>query len=660
MALNRRLVAEEYKEFSQGYDSRNIDSLCGRKEAGFELQIHQEFLKNLVHDHSDIKQMLLYHQIGSGKTISAIIIAEEHMRKHSNMKTLVILPARLKSNFINELMLLPTYITTAEATAYMSQETPKTIKANILARFLTKIATKYEIISFDRFRLDCLKSRNPREHLINLTKDKVVIIDEVHNLINHTYNINKLNSIREGHFPANKSIAGILTILFIVMTSVANATTRFVYLTATPVFDNIRQFAQLVKIMNPGANVPEKQTTINKLIPFLAGKVSYFPGSSPNAFPSVSYERHKIIPSKYHTTMLQFVRPHMFTSEEPNNSFFSLERRASIFAYIGDQNKLVADEFAPQEYSRSFEATYELALRNPARYMPKINMLVEHLTELQGKHLLYSNFIEYGADIVKAVLKHNGWTDIKDVLTGKVTNPRNYKCFTAWDGKTKDAEKDAIKALANSLDNLDGILLKVVIGSPAMKEGVSFKHIQHYHLLDPVWNQSTKTQVEGRAIRFCSHYDIPRDHAFLKRHVTVHMYTLTYEKDALELDPELLYSVDELIYDKIIPNKNTRVASAEAMLRKVAFDYYLFRKLWRRRSQNRSTPRNDSRASDYNLSENGRVFMANKEAKDKKVKTCLPKKRRPPCKEGFEVRLNKYKDECCYKVTAASERRKMK
>jgi hypothetical protein len=61
----------------------------------------------------------------------------------------------------------------------------------------------------------------------------------------------------------------------------------------------------------------------------------------------------------------------MFTSEEPNNSFFSLERRASIFAYIGDQNKLVADEFAPQEYSRSFEATYELALRNPTRYMPK-------------------------------------------------------------------------------------------------------------------------------------------------------------------------------------------------------------------------------------------------------------------------------------------------
>ena len=50
--------------------------------------------------------------------------------------------------------------------------------------------------------------------------------------------------------------------------------------------------------------------------------------------------------------------------------------------------------------------------------------------------------------------------------------------------------------------------IKVLIGSPSIKEGISFKHIQHIHLIDPVWNIAGKKQIEGRAIRFCSHFDI--------------------------------------------------------------------------------------------------------------------------------------------------------
>ena len=106
----RRDVLKKYEEFAQGYDESSIDELCKKSDSGFQLQVQQSFLRKFIHENPDLKHVLLYHQIGSGKTITSIILAEEYMTDKPSMKTLVILPARLKSNFFNELMLLPKYM----------------------------------------------------------------------------------------------------------------------------------------------------------------------------------------------------------------------------------------------------------------------------------------------------------------------------------------------------------------------------------------------------------------------------------------------------------------------------------------------------------------------------------------------------------------------
>jgi len=669
MAITRKNILREYKDDVQGYNNISIDLLCrGNSASTFELQTQQKFFKKLVNDHPNIRELLLYHGIGSGKTLTSITIAEEYMNRDTSMKSLVILPARLKTNFYNELMFFSAYgngeyINQQEYIIYISASTSNTIKKNIYTEFINKVSRKYTVISFERFRIDALKSRKPRDHLVTLSRNKVIIIDEVHNLINFRYKKEYLDMITSNILPRSK-VSSIGTLLLKTMLRFAEAKTRFVFLTATPVFDNIRQFAELVKIMNPQIidleeTIGKKITGVKQLMPFLAGKVSYFPGSSVTAYPSVSYISHDIEPSEYQMNMCQYIRPFQFTSEEPNNGFFSLERRAAIFAYI-DNNEFerIIDTDIPDAYKKSFEEILPLALRNPTRYMSKINALINNIENMRGKQLVYSNFIQYGVNLVAELLKQRGWVNIKDVINGNVANPQNYKCYATWDGITKNTEKDAIKSLANSIENIDGKLLRVVIGSPAMKEGVSFKHIQDYHLLDPVWNQSTKTQVEGRAIRFCSHYDIPLDHPFLKRHVNVHIYKLKYPNSpnrgeiiamkSLQED----VSIDAWIYDNVIHRKNAKVSVSEAALRKVAFDYYLFRKLYRNRDKNKKTPSsNDNAESIFSLSEeNQRVDIKNKEVKDKAAKNmCLPKQRRPPCKDGYEERLNKYYDPCCYK-----------
>jgi hypothetical protein len=599
-------------------------------------------------------------------------MAEEHMRRSPTKKCVVILPARLRSNFIYELMSACSnyaYITREDSIAYGSSQTPKSVKKTIFDKFIAAISRKYTVMSFERLRLDAMKSKSPRDYLKKLVHDKVVLIDEVHNLINPAYKQEHYETIDQGKVPKIKSISAILTILLKVMVNHSSANTNFIYLTGTPIVDNTKQFGELCRIINPIESAKinmTKNTPIESLVPLLAGHISYFPGSSQVAFPSVTYESHLIEPSVYQHKLLMFIRElgdeDNADADNLNNAFLSLERRASIFAYIGDQGyKFFKDDDAQDEYHSSFEQTFKRAMRTPSKYMPKVELITRAMDKLPGKHLLYSSFVQLGGAIIGRVLSHRGWVNIKDVLSGKTKNPSNHKCYAFWDGVTTDAEKEAIKSIANSIDNIDGKLLKVIIGSPAIKEGVSFKHIQHYHILDPLWNQSTKMQVEGRAVRFCSHFDIPDNHPFLKRSVIIHIYKIEYplpddpiERAAILASKKLPFerSIDTHIYDYVIPRKYEGVRRVEALLRKVAFDYYLFRKLYKK---NVSSVPSLSKSSQYDLSDESDAFMVNVKKpkgldKKRKTNTCLPKNRRPPCKVGFEQRVTKNGNECCYKI----------
>lgn len=655
MQVGRRQIRKHYDEFAQGYAKRTIDDLCkGGPGAAFELQVQQLFLRKLVKDH-DIRQMLLYHNIGAGKTCTAITMAEEHMAIKPAMKVLVILPARLRTNFYNELMSSCTgfkYISEKDFEMYNNSVTSALIKKNILSRFMRAVSLNYTVMSFERFRIDAMKSPSPRDYLVKLVKNKVVIIDEIHNMINVMYNAQHLAIIASGAKPKLRSLPAVNTILIKTMVTYAEKSTRFIFLTATPVFDNTKQFGELVRIMNPSATVnvqPHDKNALQTMMKLLAGRVSYFPGSSPVAYPSVSYINHDILPSVYQLKILEYVRSLSGDAEgneeQLSNSFFSLERRASILAYIDED----LDDSDDSDYHTTFDETIKLAIRNPQKYMPKIGQLIENINDLPGKHLVYSNFVQYGTDLVARILSMSGWVNILDVLSGRVAGGSPYKCYAMWDGATKDTEKDAIKTIMNSVDNMDGKLIKVVLGSPSMKEGVSFKHIQHFHLLDPVWNQSTKTQVEGRAIRFCSHFDIPLNHPTLKRHVDVHLYKIVYPYSSaapvIETDKLPSHrSLDTHIYDFIIAKKHDGVKKAEAALRKVAFDYYLFRKLYK--DNVAATP--DSKGpSEYDVTDDGKVNVRKPNRKQQK-NTC-PKPRRLPCKAGYEERLNGNQEPCCYK-----------
>ena len=56
--------------------------------------------------------------------------------------------------------------------------------------------------------------------------------------------------------------------------------------------------------------------------------------------------------------------------------------------------------------------------------------------------------------------------------------------------------------------------------SPAGAEGIHLNNVRQVHLMEPYWHEVRMTQMIGRAIRQCSHKDIPNG----RRVVIVYRY----------------------------------------------------------------------------------------------------------------------------------------
>lgn len=630
--INRYNIYNNYKKYKQKKDVRTMNDICNG-DLDFKLQIQQIFLKDYVNN-PIFNKILLYHQIGSGKTCTSISMAEELLEKNSNLSITIILPARLKTNYIDELI-SPCggnkYISELDFIKYNSSDISINEKNKIKKKFMKKIEEKYNLISYEKFKSIALSYNNIDDWLFEFTTNKIIIIDEVHNLISNLYNPTTLNNIIENRKIIKKGVKGINSILFRLLAKYADISCKMIFLTATPIFDNINQFYELIKIMNNDVKDFNRNNKLTDLIELLRGKISFFPGTSINAYPNVIYNMKEIEMSK----------------EQENQYLIILDKEKNS----KDNEDIEQESFLLQQRLLGIACDKDISIiiSNLKEYSPKIFNLFNDITSNFGKHLIYSSFIKKGLTIVEKVLEFNGWINILNVINNdELWKTKYYKIYAIWDGHLKDNEKILIKNIANSKLNIDGKLIRVILGSPSIKEGISFKHIQYLHILDPVWNQSTKTQIEGRAIRFCSHIDIPLDDPILKREVIINIYKIIPSKYSL-----IEKTADMRIYDDIIPKKYNLIKKAENALKKVSIDYYLFRDLYKNSRKINNTPEKYSNNSPISLSNSDELLVNNNNIKIK-ASTCLPKDRRPvdgKCiKKGYNtIKKNKHGDDCCFK-----------
>jgi hypothetical protein len=200
------------------------------------------------------------------------------------------------------------------------------------------------------------------------------------------------------------------------------------------------------------------------------------------------------------------------------------------------------------------------------RYSPKYKKVIEQLNnrerENRGTHLIYSNFIVRGTDILSMALERNEYVEMKVEKDGNSIKIKNIKEVKEKSGKVfiayrtsdsvavklakrkiynndwnelADKEKmpdgnmmnfEQLKNQLNEFDNeyqLYGKLAKAFIISKSSAEGINLKNTRFVHLLDPFWNPAVTTQVIGRARRLNSHEALPQE----LRNITVYKYLMT-------------------------------------------------------------------------------------------------------------------------------------
>lgn len=264
-------------------------------------------------------------------------------------------------------------------------------------------------------------------------------------------------------------------------------------------------------------------------------------------------------------------------------------------------------------------ATDEASLQT---YSPKLAEILTRLERIAGSHLVYSQFktVE-GLGVLGITLEANGYKEIRIEWTYSgprlskeseatiLEGPMAAKRYITFTGSGSREERNIVLNIFNGnfdklpesivsvfkrakkvngksyfdTRNLNGELCKVIGITGAGAEGISLKCVRAVHILEPYWNMVRLDQVKGRAVRICSHADLPVD----QRTVEIFTYLSVFSEKQLKggdgprLDVKIQtkdknQTSDEKVYDVCVRKDNINKSLLKIM-KEVAVDCELNR-----------------------------------------------------------------------------------
>ena len=540
-------IGSIYRQYKIKNKKQTLKEICYPSK--FTYQNPQLFVGDYINPKTPYKSILLYHKIGAGKTCAGVNICEQWKFER---KIVVVVPASLVGNFYKELRSEcagEEYVTNKERKRLTEINPDTTEYKKIIEETKKRINKYYTILSYHKF-VDLALSRK-----INL-KNSLLLIDEVQNIVSETGIFYK--TFMKAIYSAPKDI-------------------RIVLLSATPIFDQPMELGLTLNLLRPKIEFPigskfnemfikskknkDGETTyelknVNKLKHMIGGYISYFKGAPDHVFPRKELKLVKCVMSRFqydaYRTVMEQVGYGRFNDSDildlPNN--FLIGPR--IISNIAFPNKGINEEGFDSFKGRTLD------LENLKTYSVKFYKIMRKIKSCKGTVFVYSNFKEYGGikSFIK-VLEYYKYKNFKDHGKGKLR-------YAIWSGDESSDSKELIKDYFNKKENVDGSMIKVLLGSPSIKEGVSLLRVKQVHIMEPYWNMSRLEQVIGRAIRFCSHKDVPMS----DREVKVYIYiTVGLKPDETTVDQHIM---------KLAFKKKELTDLFEKEMKEMAIDKYLF------------------------------------------------------------------------------------
>lgn len=494
---------------------------------------------------TDARGILLYHSVGSGKTLTSISIAEEFRKLGQDI--IILSSKSLQNNYKKE---IKTYLDLSNGDNKIN-DTEQIINQY---KFVTSNA-KNMIQSLDDKLTSFMtkyKSKDD-ESTINL-ENKVIIIDEAHNLFNSIVNGSKI---------ANEFYDIIMNTQKI----------KLIFLTGTPIINNPFEIAVAfnmlygkinVKSLNSKKNyhtiLPEYYSDFQKYFIDISsnslknedkfknriyGLVSYYGDMYNNVVKTIKDDIKVLkakenypdrLPIKIETIEMSLIQNIEYMKAR------DIEKKETSKFY--GQNDIIGSSIVKEKNavstsyrikSRQLSNIYipdvqELTLYNFNKYSPKIvsiynNIKTNHKNQIS---LVYSTFLDSGLLSFVKYLELNNYISYSD---NSDSEKLHYAIFS---GQQTSEEKENIIKICNSEENKHGELISILLISKSGAEGLDLKNVRSVHIMEPYWNYSLIEQIIARAVRYKSHELLPKE----EQNVQTYIYLSDYNSDFLKKEKD--------------------------------------------------------------------------------------------------------------------------
>lgn len=102
--------------------------------------------------------------------------------------------------------------------------------------------------------------------------------------------------------------------------------------------------------------------------------------------------------------------------------------------------------------------------------------------------------------------------------------------YAILSGAVNIDDRTSIINTFNSKENANGEIIKILLLSSAVAEGIDLKRVRHVHIMEPFWNYARIKQVETRANRYLSHIDLNKKDQNVQTYIYLSTYPLTVTK----------------------------------------------------------------------------------------------------------------------------------
>jgi hypothetical protein len=633
----------------------DLSNFCSESRKHLTLNDYQKFVIRYMEPRFNNKGLYVIHGLGSGKTWSSITISENYPEKH----TVVILPAKLRDNFVREL------------------------KKHYPARYKNydDILKKYTFISYNasNFYQQAIRAGGLKNETFD---NKMVIIDEAHlffaNVISggavqqiKVYNM--MEKAKNAKFlflsgtpivkdpyelvPAMNLLRGQMSVIPETASGGGEIEERTIYnrkgkevilpepryIRNDSIYDYdewndidlirpMRYNAELAygseKVATGGGN---RTQTHHHLFPdrrdlfyqyFIDAKKNHFINRSVfqdritglfSFYCGIIDKKRDVIPETLETQEVlcemqgkqwkyyEIVRAEELDREriskhkkeqfeqkrykrpkrENIGGYKAKSRQYSLFTYPESIEKHIKQKLETNELERSEVSDYKFDMfsTSPAlikkvnkdleNYSIKYHILFKNILPFKtGIDFIYSFYKSTGVRIIELLLEERGYISINrlaekypEVENGQImydkylkNNSKNdYKRIIVFDGDIDIRVRKIIYDLANLPENTDGKIVRIIIGTQVIAEGVSFKAIRRVSLMETNWSIAQAKQIIGRAVRLCSHNNLKHK----ERTVAIYQYICQIPKKARELKLSSVAEDGGLSSDEII-NKSAK------------------------------------------------------------------------------------------------------